>query len=118
MLFFFRFWYVQSFAWAWQHYRSTIASFEAQIAIKATWKNIGEPLFQDYTFQGKVIGFFLRIARIFFGGIFYGIIACIALFLYIFWLLFPILCLISILGYFSGSPSIPSLIASPTTTFQ
>jgi hypothetical protein len=99
-----RFWYLQSLPWALNRYKTTVASFESQIAVQATWKNIGKPLFQDYTFQGKVIGFFFRLFRIVFGGALYACIALAFAVLYLFWLLLPVLCVISILGFFFATP--------------
>ncbi len=99
------FWYLRSFPWAWEHYISTLASFEAQIAVQSTWKNIGKPLFQDYTFQGKIIGFFFRLFRILGGLFLYAVIGIIYAALYLLWILLPILSIVSILGFFfAGSP--------------
>lgn len=94
------FWYLRSLPWAWGHYKSTLAGFEAQIAVQATWKNIGKPLFQDYTLQGKVIGFFLRLFRILGGLFFYFVLGLLYIILYLLWIFLPILSVVSILGFF------------------
>jgi|GEM_PF-3528200 len=109
MQFFFRFWYVESFPKAWAYYLKTIGSFESQIAVESTWHNMGKPLFQDYTFQGKIIGFFFRIFRILLGLILYFFIACLALIAYILWIILPILCVMSLIGFFVGPAAVSSI---------
>ena len=100
-----KFWYINSVSWVWNYYVKIISTFDSQIAVKTTWKNIGQPLFQDYTLQGKFIGFIFRILRIIFGSLLYLVIAIAGAIAYLFWLLFPLLCVISILGFFFAQPS-------------
>jgi hypothetical protein len=111
MGYFLRFWYLNSFSWTWNHYLSTIAAFEGQIAVQATFHNINKPLFQDYTFQGRIIGFFFRLFRIISGLLIYLFLGIFMALFYLLWVLLPVLCIVSILGFFFASPlsSIPGV---------
>jgi hypothetical protein len=103
------FWYLSSGAKALTWLKVLIAGFEGNLAVATTAKNLGKPLFQDYTLQGRFIGFGFRIVRIIFGGLFYSGIAAATAFAYLLWLAFPILCLTAILGSFLG-PSLPNTV--------
>lgn len=50
-------------------WRTASLSFEGQVAVVSTLKNITKPLFQDYTREGRVIGILLRLARVVIGSI-------------------------------------------------
>ncbi len=50
-------------------WRTAAASFEAEVAVISTLKNITKPLFQDYTREGRIIGIFLRLGRIVIGSV-------------------------------------------------
>lgn len=80
-----------------------IGSVEDEVAVVDTARNIGKPLFQDYTRQGRVLGILFRLARIFAGVVMFGSIIIGYGLLYLFWLTAPLICLISILGSLFGS---------------
>lgn len=105
-----RLWYVQSAPWALARYMQTVHVLDGTFAVADTWRNIGRPLFQDYTWQGRAIGVVLRILRIFAGGITYLLAGFVFLAVYLFWLAFPVLCIIILVGGFLGPSFIP-----PTT---
>lgn len=79
-----------------------LAFLEGRLAIKSTVTNLGKPLFQDYTREGRLIGIFFRLGRI--GvALFIDVLASLGYFIAILlWLLFPVLCLISLLGSLLG----------------
>ena len=97
-----RFWYLQSPIAVYNSLLRTLNLMESTFAIQATIKNLGKPLFQDYTLQGRFIGFILRLVRIGAGIVAYSVISIIYLFGYLIWLLFPLICLVSILGSIFG----------------
>ena len=99
---FLRYWYLQSPAIAFRSLGRAINFFEAQLAVRATLQNLNKPLFQDYTFQGRIIGVFLRLGRAFLGGLLYLLISLVYLGIYLLWLIFPLLCLVSLVGSFLG----------------
>ena len=98
------FWYLQSYSWVINSFQSTLASFESQIAVRDTFKNLGRPIFQDYTFQGRFIGMLLRLARIGLGILLYLLVALVYLAGYIFWLLLPGIFLVILVGSLIGAP--------------
>lgn len=67
----------------------TAGSFEAQMAVITTARNLGKPLFQDYTREGRLIGFFMRLARISIGVIVQIIILLFFIVLIIVWIIMP-----------------------------
>ena len=98
-----RFWYLQSPRWIYDRLIAAIRGLDGQLAVADTWKNITKPIFQDYTRQGRIIGFFLRIFRILFSLVLYAFTALVYGVGYIFWLLFPFICLAWIIGSFSAA---------------
>lgn len=96
-------WYIKSGPWAVRRYLETVKSLDGIFAVGATWRHIGKPLFQDYTWQGRVIGVFLRIARIIAGYVTFFFAATLYVVAYIFWLLFPLICAVSLIGGFIGT---------------
>ena len=95
-----RYWYILSPSWAYRRFTQTIQAFDGHLAVADTWRNITKPIFQDYSYQGRIIGFFLRLFRIFFSLLFYCLIALFYLVAYAIWLLFPVICVAAILRYF------------------
>lgn len=71
-------------------WRSTAANFEAELAVVSTFKNLSRPLFQDYSREGRIIGFFMRLARIFAGIVVQLVLAILFIVLTIGWLLLPL----------------------------
>ena len=107
----FLFWYGKSGPWVLRSFLHTIQNFEGTLAVKSTAKNISKPLFQDYTYQGRIIGALLRIARICLGSFIYLLIAVAYLGAYAFWLAFPIICLVNMVGALAG----PSYVLPPSS---
>jgi|SRR3989338_2570343 len=58
-------------------------------ALRITFKYFGQPLFQDRSIVGYIMGFAFRSARLFFGGIFYFFVIAIAAFIYLIWCAAP-----------------------------
>ncbi len=58
-------------------------------AIEITFKHIFEPLYQDKSFIGYVMGFLFRITRIILALIVYSIVVLFFVFLYLIWLAIP-----------------------------
>lgn len=71
-------------------WESTASSFEAQLNVIANLENITKPLFQDYTREGRLVGFFLRLGRIAVGIIIQVLIAVIFAALAVAWLALPL----------------------------
>lgn len=82
----------------------SISSFLiSKIAIRENLENIFKPLFQDYTREGRVIGFILRSVRILFGVILYLLVGLVLALAYVIWTLLPLIFLIYLIGGIFGA---------------
>ena len=99
---FFSYWYITSATRFLHSLQSAWQATEAQIGIIDTFHNLDKPLFQDYSRQGRIIGFVFRLGRIIAGLLTMAGTAAFYAALYVFWLIFPPLCLVSIAGSFFG----------------
>ncbi|MEX1014514.1 MAG: hypothetical protein WDZ80_05125 [Candidatus Paceibacterota bacterium] len=90
-------WYIRSSRNYWHWVITKIQRIDYRLAWKITLKNLFKPLYKDYSFVGYVVGFFLRIGRLFFSSIIYLIILSIASLIYLFWISLPILIILQII---------------------
>jgi len=76
-------WYVRGFRKVSNWAINTLAKLDYKFALRINLKNIFQPLFQDYSIVGHVLGFVSRSVRIIMAGIIYAvfIIFCAVLFL-------------------------------------
>jgi len=83
-------WYVRGFRRAFNWMLDRLERFDYKFALRVNFKNIFQPLYQDYSFFGYILGFILRSIRIIIALVFYiiFIIFCTAIFLI--WSVFPI----------------------------
>ena len=86
---FFTAWYVDGSAKLWQMVFDWFRSLERKIALKETIHFWFQPLFQDYTVLGHILGFILRTLRIIVGGVAYALVFATGLILYVVWLSIP-----------------------------
>ncbi len=86
---FFRHWYVGGFAAVSRSTLRTFSSLDRTFAFQVTLRHFFEPLYQDRTTVGYVIGFLFRSARIVVGGLLYLFIAAIAILAYLVWAVIP-----------------------------
>ena len=89
---FLRHWYVDSFVFIWKKLLGVLERLDRVFAVKITMRHWLEPLYQDKTIVGYVLGFIFRTLRVFFGGIFYVVIFSLGMGVYLFWALLPICC--------------------------
>jgi hypothetical protein len=82
-----------------------LSFLEGRLAIRSTFFNLGKPLFQDYSREGRIIGVFLRLGRIFIALIIDALASLAYLLLVILWFFLPFLCLISLIGGVLGPSS-------------
>lgn len=86
---FLRHWYVRSAKLYSSYILDRLHDFDKVLAWKITLRNLFTPLYKDYTLVGYVLGFFLRAARLVVASVFYVAVFCVAVALYIIWLLTP-----------------------------
>lgn len=93
-------WYVRSSHSYWDRFFVLFARLDRFFALKITLKMIFRPLYGDYTFVGRVLGFIFRSLRIIVGLGTYLLIFALAAIVYIIWLLILPYLAISALGAF------------------
>ncbi len=96
-------WYANGLTTILQNYRLLIHRLEALFAVRETFKHITEPLFQDYTFGGRVLGIFFRLGRALLAGLLYLVLGLLYTLSALIWALLPILIAASLAGYLFGT---------------
>jgi len=86
---FFYHWYKESFLRYSNFVINVLEKFDKTLALKVTLKNFFQPLYQDYTVLGYILGFIFRFFRVIIAVIVYVCLLSIALFLYLIWVLIP-----------------------------
>ncbi|MDP3947111.1 MAG: hypothetical protein Q8Q41_00250 [bacterium] len=87
---FFRHWYVVSFYLIGRYLISFLERLDRTLAFRITLKYLFQPLYQDYTVIGYILGFIFRSFRLVVGGAIYAVVILVALGLYLAWLLIPV----------------------------
>lgn len=95
---FFRRWYFGSFKICVHFLVSVLEKLDRRFAIKITWRHFFEPLYQDRTVVGYVLGFVFRSGRLIIGAAIYAVIILIGAFFYLLWLLIPPYVILKIIG--------------------
>jgi len=97
---FWRHWYVGGFKIGSNIFLSLLEKLDRKVVLRITLKNFFQPLYQDRSFIGYFLGIIFRSIRLFFGGIFYLLVAILALAVYLFWLAIPLLIIFEIIKRF------------------
>ncbi len=82
-------WYVRGFRKFSNWTLDRLEKMDYKFALKINFKNIFQPLYQDYSFFGYILGFILRSLRIFIASIFYTIFIFICGSLFLLWASLP-----------------------------
>lgn len=82
-------WYVGSFRWAGGRFIEILRDWDKFFALRITVRNWHEPLYQDRTFIGYVLGPIFRTGRILVGLVVYLLLAFFVALLYVIWLIIP-----------------------------
>lgn len=86
---FFHHWYVDASRYIFHYFISFLENVDQGLAFRVTLRHLGEPLYGDYSFIGRIIGFIFRSIRLFFGLIIYILLGIIFLLFYLAWILLP-----------------------------
>lgn len=89
-LWFFNHWYRGGTHFFWTRTMGVLTGLDGTFAVVLTVRHLFEPLYQDRTFIGYVLGFIFRVLRVALGLLMYLIVAAVALVLYISWSLVPV----------------------------
>ena len=87
---FFRHWYIVSFYLIGRYLISFLERLDRTLAFRITLTYLFQPLYQDYTVIGYILGFLFRSSRLVVGGLIYAAIILTAAALYLVWLLVPV----------------------------
>ena len=82
---FLRHWYVDSFTSYSRFIIARLEHMDRTIALKVTWRNLFQPLYQERNIFGYVLGFLFRSIRLIGGGITYVIVIVLASAIYLVW---------------------------------
>ena len=89
-------WYPDSFFKFWDFLLKILRRLDKKLAIKVTIRHWLEPLYQDKTIVGYILGFIFRTIRIILAALIYLTIFIIVLSLYLIWAAVPIFLIIKI----------------------
>lgn len=95
---FIRHWYVDSFVTYSHFVVSWLERLDQVIALKVTWRNLFQPMYQERNIFGYVFGFVFRSIRLVIGIIVYGAILCLAIAVFSAWAVIPPYILLKIAG--------------------
>lgn len=90
-------WYSGGVVRAWQRMIDTIKQGNDELALLVWMKNIFRPMFGDYSFQGRLISFFMRVIQIIGRGIFFLFWVAFAFLWFLVWLALPLFILAQLL---------------------
>jgi hypothetical protein len=91
---FFHHWYVDGSYFFGRQWLRLFLSLERTFAIRITIAHFFEPLYQDYSLMGQIIGPIFRLGRLAIGSVVYLVLGIIFLFLYLLWLAIPVILLL------------------------
>ena len=93
-------WYVRGFRKAANWTIDYLEKLDYKFALRINLKNIFQPLYQDYSFVGHVMGFVLRSLRILIALVFYTIFIIICAALFLVWAAIPVFVVYQIIHNF------------------
>ena len=89
---FLRHWYIDGFVFVWHKLLGALERLDRFFAVKITMRHWLEPLYQDKTVLGYILGFIFRTLRVLFGGMVYLVISILGAMIYLAWALVPLYC--------------------------
>ncbi|MGB9847945.1 MAG: hypothetical protein ACPLKV_01940 [Minisyncoccia bacterium] len=87
-------WYVNSFVGFWDFLLKNLEKLDKIFAVKITIRHWFEPLYQDRTIVGYILGFIFRTLRILLGSLIYLIVVVFVMFCYLLWAFVPFFLLV------------------------
>lgn len=101
---FFKHWYIDSFRVAQSLFVAFLRRLDRLFALEVTLRYLFQPLFQDRTFVGYMLGFFFRGGRVVVGLAVYLVVTVLALLLYFTWLAIPLYAAYRVVGEYAQFP--------------
>lgn len=98
---FFVHWHRDGLRFVAHHTLSFLERLDQTFAFMITLRHLFEPLYQDYSVIGYILGFIFRVSRLFIGGVIYGGVLLFAGMFYLAWAVIPF-AIVSVILYESG----------------
>ncbi|KKQ21870.1 hypothetical protein A2999_01985 [Candidatus Wolfebacteria bacterium RIFCSPLOWO2_01_FULL_38_11] len=96
---FFRHWYIKSFFFYTHAVISFFEKLDRFFALKITFRFLFQPLYADRSAIGYILGFIFRSIRIIIASFVYLAVFFIAIIVYVFWMLIPIIIFLEIINF-------------------
>jgi hypothetical protein len=90
---FFRHWYIDASRALFHALLSTLEEADQRIALRVTLRHFFEPLYQDYSIVGRILGIIFRLFRVLGGVVFYGGAALLVAAVAVLWYAVPLILL-------------------------
>ena len=90
-------WYSGGFLRAAKNFRNTIMQGNDELALTIWLKNLFVPMFGDYSWQGRIISFFMRLVQLIARSIFFILWCLVAFMGVILWLVVPFIIIYEVL---------------------
>lgn len=87
---FFEHWYVRSFRIYSHSAISILEKLDRTLAWKITLVNLSQPLYQDRSAIGYILGFIFRLLRLLIGAVVYSLVIAVIVIIYAIWLAIPV----------------------------
>jgi len=88
---FIRDWYIDGFFFMNRQALAVLAGLDKIFAVKINLKNLFQPLYQDHSIIGHLLGLIFRLFRLGLGLVFYAALFSAALAIYLVWALVPVI---------------------------
>ena len=75
-------WYIGSFRLIWRKTIDLLESLDRTLAVWITFKNLFQPLYQDRTFTGRILGFLFRSLRVLIALALYAAVLAVGIIIY------------------------------------
>jgi hypothetical protein len=90
-------WYTAGFLKVLQWSKKSMQKAERVAALKIWLKSMFKPMFQDYTKEGRIVSFFMRIVLLIFKLVMVGLWAMVLLGVILLWLTIPVITILLLL---------------------
>jgi hypothetical protein len=90
-------WYIRGFRKVANWTLNYLERLDYKFALKINLRNIFQPLYQDYSFIGRIMGFVLRSLRILIATIIYTVVVIISAVIFLAWAAIPIFAIYQII---------------------
>jgi len=86
---FFHHWYIDGSRTIGHSFINTLASIDRSFAVKITLQHLFEPLYNDYSVIGRILGFPFRLGRVAIGSFAFLVVTVVFATVYVVWLAIP-----------------------------